>query len=76
MTHEQKLISKDERELRKDPLAYLNKARTRRLEEAFFAQQAYEKKTMEFIEDELQKDYNFQIIKLLKKTNVCKLKQV
>ena len=37
-TFEQQLAEKDEREAKQDPLAKLNKARTKRLEEAYFAQ--------------------------------------
>ena len=59
MTNEKKLIQKDQRAFAKDPLGKLNKAQTKRLEDAFFAQRDYEIETMGFVEDELTKAYNF-----------------
>ena len=55
LTYEQKLILKDERNFKKDPLKRLNKAQTKRLEEAYFAKLKEENE--EYVE-ELYKKLN------------------
>lgn len=41
-SYEDKMLKKDEKEFSDDPFRKLNKAKTKRLEEAFFAQMQFE----------------------------------
>lgn len=47
LTQEQKLELKDRQDFDRDPLARLNKAQTKRLEEAYFAQLEQEREEYE-----------------------------